>query len=142
MKLYNALVRWLLRSPLHGLLSQSSMLITYTGRRSGRQYSVPVNYQREGDTLTITSLRERTWWRNLQGGVPVTARVQGQDLGGTAEVATDDEAVAAGLLDYMRADPRYARFFKVTLGPDGQPADPEQVARLAQDRVIVQIRLA
>ena len=35
-KLYNPVVNWLLRSPLHALLSKCTMLITFAGRKSGR----------------------------------------------------------------------------------------------------------
>jgi len=34
---YNTLMSWLLRSPFHGLLSKSTLLVTVTGRKSGRQ---------------------------------------------------------------------------------------------------------
>jgi hypothetical protein len=37
--MYNPIVIHLLRSPLHGLMSESTMLVTYTGHRSGRTYA-------------------------------------------------------------------------------------------------------
>jgi hypothetical protein len=43
-KLYNPIVSWLLRSPLQGLMSSSTMLITFAGRKSGKTYTTPVNY--------------------------------------------------------------------------------------------------
>ena len=39
MRLGNLFVASMLRSPLHGLLSGSVMLITVTGRKSGRRYT-------------------------------------------------------------------------------------------------------
>ena len=47
----NPLVAAVLRSPFHWLLSFGLMLITVTGRRSGRRYTIPVGYQRHGDLL-------------------------------------------------------------------------------------------
>jgi hypothetical protein len=44
-RVINPLVRWLIRSPLHWLASRRLALITYTGRRSGRAYTIPVGYQ-------------------------------------------------------------------------------------------------
>jgi hypothetical protein len=41
----NPLARRLLRSPLHGLASGRLALITYTGRHSGRRYTIPVGYR-------------------------------------------------------------------------------------------------
>ena len=43
---FNPMITWLLRSPLHGLVSKSIMLITYKGRKSSKEYTTPVNYLR------------------------------------------------------------------------------------------------
>ena len=122
--LANGIMRALLRSPLHGLVSRRVVLITVSGRRSGRLYTTPVNYVRDGDIITVISRRNRTWWRNLRGGAQVTVRVRGKDLKGVAEVVVDDkEAVAKALL---ALHPRYSA---------------ERAARRAQDRVLVRIKV-
>ena len=54
---YNSIMMWLLRSPLHGMLSGSTMIITYTGRKSGMTFSTPVNYVRDGNVLWTVSFR-------------------------------------------------------------------------------------
>jgi|YNPBryBLVA2012_1023415.scaffolds.fasta_scaffold10173_3 deazaflavin-dependent oxidoreductase (nitroreductase family) len=137
----NGFMATLLRSPLHGFISKSMMLITVTGRKSGKTYSTPVNYLRSGDMLITTSYRERSWWRNLRGGAQVTVRVQGKDLTGQGEVIEDAAGVSAALAEYFRLRPGYARFFGVKLGADGQP-DPDDLARATQTRVVVKIHLA
>jgi F420H(2)-dependent quinone reductase len=86
----NPLVRLLIRSPLHPLVSRRIALITFTGRRSGRRYTIPVGYQLDGARLTITvgSPERKVWWRNLSGsGAPVELVVGGQPRSGRA-VAT------------------------------------------------------
>ena len=94
----NPINKAVLRSPLHGLMSKSTMLISFKGRKSGKTYETPVNYHREGQTITVVSWKNRAWWKNLRGGVPVTVRVEGEDLTGTADVLpTSDADVAAGL---------------------------------------------
>jgi hypothetical protein len=48
---------------------------TYTGRRSGRTFSIPIGYRRSGDVVTIAvELPDRkNWWRNFTGeGGPLT----------------------------------------------------------------------
>jgi deazaflavin-dependent oxidoreductase (nitroreductase family) len=137
----NPFMKLMLRSPLHGLASHNTMLITFTGRRSGKAYTTPVNYVRNGDVLLVTSQRGRTWWKNLRGGAPVSVRLQGRDLKGIAEAFTDDEAVREGLLAYLRKVPDYARYFQVSLDPDGQP-NVEDVACAAHSRVVIEIRLS
>jgi hypothetical protein len=61
----NRLVTGLLCSPFHALLSHTTMLLTFTGRKSGRRYTIPVRYLREGETLL--TLTDSPWWRNLSG---------------------------------------------------------------------------
>ncbi len=94
----NPINKAILRSPLHGLMSKSTMLITFQGRKSGKTYTTPVDYYRVGQSITVYSWKNRSWWKNLQGGVPVTVRVQGKDLVGTADtVPASDAEIVAGL---------------------------------------------
>ena len=124
-KLANAAMRFILGSPLHAVVSRSTMLVTVTGRRSGQTYTTPVNYVREGDTVTVFSWRDRTWWRNLRGGASVMLRLRGRDLRGTGEVtAVGGEAVAAAL---TRLRPRLSA---------------DTASRLARDGVMIRITLA
>jgi deazaflavin-dependent oxidoreductase (nitroreductase family) len=138
-KLANPFMTFILRSPLHSLVSQNVMLITVTGRKSGKMYTTPVNYVREDNTFLVISLRERTWWKNLRGGSRVTVRLQGQDLKGTGQALEDPEAVASGLLLILRQAPALRKHFQLDLRADGQPTDPDALAWLAQDRVIVRV---
>ncbi|MCI0478593.1 MAG: nitroreductase family deazaflavin-dependent oxidoreductase [Anaerolineales bacterium] len=137
---FNPIMIFLLRSPLHGLLSGSTMLITYTGRKSGKPITLPTNYVREGDALFITSFRARKWWRNLRGGARVTIRLQGRDYSGVAEAIEDADAVAQGLRAYFRRVPQWAKYSGVALGANGAPS-VESVERAAQDKVMVEVRL-
>ena len=138
-KLYNPIMIALLRSPLHGFVSSSIMLITFTGRKSGRTYTTPVNYLRDGDTLLLSSSRERVWWKNLRGGAPVTVRVQGQDMKGMGEAFTDNETVTEGLLTLLQQIPIYQKVFKIELTPNGQPVDAERFSQSAQTYAIIRI---
>ncbi len=137
---FNPIIKWLLRSPLHGFVSNNMMLITYTGRKSGKEYTIPINYLRNDSVFITTSFRKRIWWRNLRGGAPVTLRVQGQTLQATAEVIEDDEGVAAGLMAYLQQIPHLSKYFGVKLDADGQP-NSANVATSAQDKVIVRSKL-
>ena len=86
----NPLVRLLIRSPLHWLASRRVALITYTGRRSGRRYTIPVGYQMVDlqVTITVSSPDHKVWWRSLTGtGAPVEMVVRGRRRTGHA-VAT------------------------------------------------------
>jgi hypothetical protein len=56
-KIANYVVRPLLRSPLHPLLSGQLMLLAYRGRRTGREHTIPIGYFSLGDDTLIASVR-------------------------------------------------------------------------------------
>jgi hypothetical protein len=91
----NPLVVWLLRSPLHRLLDGGLMLITVTGRRSARRYTIPVGYQRDGDLLhvLVSKARRKQWWRNYREPSPVEVRLCGERRHGEARVVPVESAL-------------------------------------------------
>jgi deazaflavin-dependent oxidoreductase (nitroreductase family) len=139
-RLGNPILAALLRSPLHSAVDRSMMLISVTGRRSGKVYTTPVNYIRDGDSLTVISTRERTWWRNLRGGAEIDVFLLGQARPARATVAEDDAPVAEALGRVLARDQAYARFLGVRMRPDGT-AEPNDLLRAAGSRVAVSIRL-
>lgn len=95
-RLVNPTVRAILSSPLHRLLSSRLALITFTGRRSGRSYTIPVLYARERDQVNIPvewPARKR-WWRNLRSEAPVELRLRGQRVRGRACAREQDGSVS------------------------------------------------
>jgi hypothetical protein len=100
----NPVVRLVLSSPLHPLLSRSLALIAVTGLKSGRHYTFPVGYKQEGDRVTIgVGWPERKlWWRNLRGGAPVRVRLRGTVRDGHAEAHGDERT---GVTVEVRLDP-------------------------------------
>ncbi len=135
----NRIVRALLRSPLHPLLSGNTLLLTITGRKTGKRYTIPVSYIQDGDMLTCYTAS--AWWKNLRGGAPATVVLRGKERSGHAEVITDDpQRIAQALTSVFRRVPRDARFSGVRLHHSGQP-NPADVARAARFLVIVCIRL-
>lgn len=137
---YNTMMAGILRSPLHGILSKNFMLISVTGNKTGRTITTPVNYVRDGNTLWVTSQRGRKWWRNLKGGAPVSVLVAGRELGGRGEAIVDRQAVATNLVAFLRKVPQYAKYYRVAVGANGQPAQRD-CESAAQDRVMVRIDL-
>jgi hypothetical protein len=91
-RVVNPALRTILKSPVHRLASGRVALITYTGRRSGREYTIPCFYRDKGDEVTIAVgwPDRKVWWRNLTGaGGRVRLLVRGHELRGHA-VATRD----------------------------------------------------
>ena len=116
------------------------MLVTFSGRKSGKAFTVPTNYVRDDDKLLVTSLCARTWWRNLRGGAPVTVRLQGRDYS-EGKAIEDLDAVTEGLRAYFHRVPQWAKYSSVTLDANGEP-NIESVRHVTKDKVIVEIRIA
>lgn len=135
----NHAMDFILHSPVHGVISKTIMDITFTGRKSGKQFTTPVSYsQQRGQVYVFT---HATWWKNLRGGAPVTMCIRGQEFRGVAEpVAEDKQAVAAGLMGHLRKVRSDARFYGVTFDDQGNPR-AEQVAQAARNVVMIRIRL-
>jgi deazaflavin-dependent oxidoreductase (nitroreductase family) len=132
----NDFVRLALRSPLHVMMGDM-LLITVTGRKTGRPITLPVSYYAEGNSLWIISSRDRTWWRNLLRCPDVRLRMHGVDYSGSAELILDEKAVAARLPDYVRRLPMSARALGVQV--KNGIADPAGLARVAGVRLFVKI---
>lgn len=138
--LLNAVVRLVLRSPAHRLLSGSVLLLGFVGRKSGRRYSVPVGYVLEGeDVVCFTGKAWSGWWKNLGGGAPVVLRLGGRELRCWTEVATDEGVVARELGVFLLKYPKSAKRYGVHLDAKGRP-DPKDVAAAVRLGKAVMIR--
>jgi deazaflavin-dependent oxidoreductase (nitroreductase family) len=108
--LVNPVVRILLRSPAHCVLSRSVLLLAYTGRRSGVRRELPAMYAELGDRLVVVAGQpdSKTWWRNFLGGAqPVTVTVAGRRGSCQAQLLAPRTAGHRQALDAYRE--RYPR---------------------------------
>ena len=91
----NPLVRGVLRSRLHWLASGGLVLLTITGRRSGRRYSIPVGYQQADEAeliIMVSQAHTKQWWRNYEEPGAVGVRLRGQVREGRAHIVAPDSA--------------------------------------------------
>ena len=135
----NDFMSWILRSPFHGMLSDGMMLITITGRKTGKKYTTPVGYYRENDYLWVITSRDRTWWKNLQGGANVDLLLKRKPVVATADLDLDEKAVEARIYEYLRHVPQAAKPMKIHM-EDGKP-NPQDIANTAKDRLFVKIKI-
>ena len=89
----NTVVASIVNSPFHFLLGKGFAVLTLPGHRSGKSFSTPVNLIQVNGTLTVISMRSRTWWRNLRDG-----RVELVAEGDSPELDAFLEAIAASEL--------------------------------------------
>lgn len=135
----NQVMKFVLRTPVHGMVSKTVLLITFAGRKSGKTYSTPVSYSQEGEQVTIFTHAE--WWKNLRTGVPVRLRIQGHERQGLAEpIARDKQAISAGLAEHLRKVPSDARWYDVTFDEHGNPRAAE-IEKAVQTVVMIRVHL-
>ena len=131
---------WVLRSPFHGMLSNGMLLLTVTGRKTGRRFTFPVGYYREGGDLWVITSRDRTWWRNLQGGAEVGLLLKRKPVTAFAEPELDGKAVETRIPEYLAHVPQAAKPMGIRM--ENGKANAEDIARTAKDRLFVRIKLA
>jgi hypothetical protein len=139
-RIANHVVRPLLRSPLHRLLSGQLMLLAYRGRRSGREHTIPIGYFAWGDN-TLLSFNSARWWLNLQDGRPVRLPLRGRWRDAAPAVAGSVEERAALLGEFARRyGPRRAGRLPVGLPSDRQPTE-EELQRAATKTALIRFAL-
>lgn len=133
----NDFVKFFLRTPLRAFMG-NTMLITVTGKKTGRKYSTPVSFYRNEGWLWVITSRDRTWWRNVKNGAPVSILVNGQASGGYAEAELDEKAVGLHLCDYVQRMPMAARSLGIRM--ENKKPNPFDVAKVSKDRLFVKIK--
>jgi deazaflavin-dependent oxidoreductase (nitroreductase family) len=123
---------------LHPLLGKSFAVITVTGIKTGKSISTPINVVNVDGILSVISMHERTWWRNLRKGRTAALRHAGKRFKVRAEVLETPVQITRILEKYFARYPGYMKYFKVPCGPDGRP-DAEGLMRIAGERVIIQL---
>jgi len=134
----NFFIKTLVNSPMHPLLGESFAVITLTGRRTGKTITTPINTVPVEDALTVVSLRDRTWWRNLRGGRIAQLRHVGKRFSVRGEIVESVTEVQSTLTKYFAQYPGYAKYFSVHTDSSGK-LDPEELKRAAGERVVIRL---
>jgi deazaflavin-dependent oxidoreductase (nitroreductase family) len=114
---------FLLRRNMMGPVGNALMVITTTGRKSGKQFSVPIGNVRDGSTVYAFTLGGTSnWYRNLMANPLVTLNIRGKEIQARATPITTDAELLNALEVYKREAPnQMERFFHVS--PSAQGAD-------------------
>jgi hypothetical protein len=118
----NAFVEFVLKSPLHRVMSGRYALIRYQGTRSGTEYTLPVQYAdtHHGIVVVVGDHDTKTWWRNFTSMGQVKVLLAGTWVPMTAHAlvgSEDPDAVTPLLRAYA------AEFPKIVKALDGDTVD-------------------
>ncbi len=113
------------------------MLITFKGRKSGKQFTTPVAYVRDGDRLLVGVAEPETkrWWRNLREPAEVRLRIGSEELVGRARAVTDGESehLASLLQRLVERHPKGGQVIGVS-----DPVAPSDVAGCVAVEILVE----
>ena len=133
----NAIMRTLLRSPLHRVMSSSILVIHYQGRRSGRALATPVRYQRLDGRLRCTTATHTQWWRNVAENPGVSLLVAGSTGDYQAVIHREDrENIEKMLCQFLAEFPQDAAYQNIRLNKD-KSLNEQDLATALQDAIIV-----
>jgi deazaflavin-dependent oxidoreductase (nitroreductase family) len=138
----NFVVRILLKSPLHFLMSDSVLLIEYTGRKSGNMYSTPVRYIRVGSRIRCITSEEVQWWRNVKAAPAVSLVVCRSVASYNAHVLERDPTRTQQLLSkFLSAYPQDAVYQEIRLNSD-RSLSSDDLVRASHTAIIVEFEAA
>ena len=132
LKFVNPVLVALLRSGGHRLASKNLMVLTVTGRRSGRSYTVPVTRHEQPDGTLVVSAAGG-WRHNLQEGADVRVTLDGRERAARVRLEEDPVRAAEGFKGLLERSGTRAVGVKVNVE---HPPTPDEIKPLLAHRVI------
>lgn len=123
---------WLLRHNLLGALGDEILAITVKGRKSGKTYSTPIGYLRDGETIIALS-RGSNWYKNALAAGEATLEIKGRSFKVRVEAVTD-QAERERIFDLYKRD-RAKNFTRLFGVPSTAPAEQLRAALATRDFV-------
>lgn len=138
----NPVMRGLLHSPVHGIISQNIGILHFTGRKSGRALSTPLSFTREGNLVRLLSNQNTRWWYNFRGSdASVQVELARETYPGTARLFEGDSAeLREGVVKFLTALPRDAAIYGIKLDKNKVPVEAS-LAAAAPQLILVEITL-
>ncbi len=128
----------LLRRNMLGSFGDQVMVITTTGRKSGKRFSTPIAYLQDGQTILALNHQGRSnWYKNLQHHPHATLEIKGKRYEARAEFIHDAAERRRFYQLYRRE--RAAGFSRLFGIQADAPAD--ELARALDSRVFVRFHL-
>jgi hypothetical protein len=132
----NSVMRPLLKSPLHALLSRRLMLLSYVGGKTGRKYSFAIGYfpWDNGDVLALSSAH---WPKSITSANDIQVLIKRRWLRAEPTVIRHDDQKADILGEFARRNgPKAAKGLMLRLPADRQPDRQELLAAASKTTLV------
>ena len=129
----NPIVRLILKSPFHFVISHQILLFRVVGRKSKKIFEIPASYAHIDDSLVCVTLRENLWWKNFKDIETQEIYFKGKKINKNISINfTDNAFVRDKLKELIEHNPIDAFFAGVKLDKNKVPnsADLDKAAEL------------
>ncbi|KAA3643360.1 MAG: nitroreductase family deazaflavin-dependent oxidoreductase [Chloroflexi bacterium] len=98
------------------------MAITTTGRKSGKQFTVPIGYLNDGDAvIAMNPTGNSNWMKNVQANGDVLLHIKGQSISMQGRLVSDPVEKRRIFDIYKQTPDTFPRYFGVTVdAPEGE----------------------
>ena len=124
-RIFNPIVNTILKSPLHSLMSEHSLVIRYTGRELGKENTFPAYYHQIENSIYVLVDRAEDWWRSLKNGANVQITFKGKEERAWVEAVREESLRKQYLLGILDAIPELKTELGMPLSSEEQPDDQE-----------------
>jgi hypothetical protein len=129
---------FVLKSSIHWLVSFQLMLLIVIGRKTGRQFEIPVSFAKLDGVYVALTLKANQWWRNLRGGT-CTAVIRGERVACTIHIIDEDvSSIEQNLRALINHNPLDAPFAGVRLNWRLKPNE-DDLRTAAQRHVVLRL---
>ncbi len=118
MSVLNVPMRVILRFPFATPVSSRLMLISFTGRKTGKAYQQPVSYVQQGNALLTPGGGKWKW--NLREDEPIQIRLRGREVLARPELIQDPDEIERLLGVMTAANPGVNAFVGIPKAADGR----------------------
>ena len=143
--LINAIMKLLLNSPMHSLMSKEIMLLEFQGRKSGRQIQTPVSYIISENEVRCFTTKDGGWWHSFRHSqsnpISVKVRIAGRTLDGSAiALHSSEPEIAKELREFLIQIPGNAAYHDIKLDASRHPVNADIEAAVSAC-VLISIKL-
>lgn len=134
----NSLMKWACTTPgIQKMVGQGVALLSFKGRKTDKDYTIPISYYREDDTVTVITKRQRRWWHNFETPIEVELRLAGVVYAGKAEIRADHDENLDFMTEFLQKRPIDAKAYG--LAKDELTRD--QIERIIPHIVLIRIEI-
>ena len=135
----NPIMIFILRSPLHFLVSHSVLVLYVTGAKTGKQYFIPVSFfEHSKGLLTCVTDKPNIWWRNLTSIVEIKILFKGKEILSRISTEPDDSDYIFPKLHALFSHSRLDGFFGGVGYKNGKPIE-EDVIGATKRMVLIEL---